>query len=429
MAEYLVIRLGTDADDPVDWIAVDSDGTRLGPPVTGPLAAAAGDVGDRRVIVLVPGADVLTTTVDIPVKGARLLAALPYALEESVAEDVDHLHFAAGTRRDDERVPVAAVRTEQLDEWLERLSTAGIHADRVLPEQYGLARIPGTSSLLLLGDDIVANDGRHTDILLQDVSPGDVLVALGVLDAHDAGSDDDSHEDDAENRDAPPRHVLVYCEARDDERYRHDWMALRNELDSLDVKLLPDGPLPRLAATVATGTGVNLLQGRYGPRKEYSSVFAPWKYAAMLLLALVVVGTAGKAAHHVALSREEAALREQFQAAYEQVAPGAAEVEDPVRLVASLRARAGGGNGTPAVLLQALEQLSNAMASGTDVNIEAISFRAGVADVRLNAASVSVLDNVRQRIEQGGVFRARIQSTDQVGERVNSRLQIQVADQ
>lgn len=422
MAEYLVIRLGEDSDALANWIAVDSDGTRLGPPVTGALSEAAGDVRDRRLIVLVPGAEVLTTTVDIPVKGARLLAALPYALEESVAEDVEQLHFAPGSRRDNNRVPVSAVRRSLLDDWLERLREAGLEADRVVPEQYGVARIPGTVTLLLLGDDIIANDGADTEIMLQDVTPGDVLVAIGALREHDEAGDEPG-DDEAVHA---PRHVLVYCEAQDDERYRHDWMALRNELESLDVKVLPDGALPRLAATVATGAGVNLLQGRYGPRKEYGNLFTPWKYAAMLLLALFVTGTVAKAVNYAALSREEAALSEQFQAAYQQLSPGAPAVDDPVRLVASLRARAGGGGETPPVLLQALEQLGRAMRDDVDVDIEAVSFRAGVADIRLNAASVSVLDEVRRRIDQGGAFRARIQSTDQVGERVNSRLQIQV---
>ena len=63
MAEFLVIRLGVDREQAASWIAVDSNGTRTSQPVTGPLASAALDVGDRNVIVLVPATTVLTTTV------------------------------------------------------------------------------------------------------------------------------------------------------------------------------------------------------------------------------------------------------------------------------------------------------------------------------------------------------------------------------
>ena len=100
MAEYLVIRLDPDRDKAAHWIAVDDNGTRLSPPVMGPLSEASKDVGARSVIVLVPATTVLTTTVDIPIRGgSRLQAALPFALEEHLADDVEDLHFAAGARR------------------------------------------------------------------------------------------------------------------------------------------------------------------------------------------------------------------------------------------------------------------------------------------------------------------------------------------
>ncbi len=424
MAEYLVIRLPRDPDDAAAWIAVDSDGTRLGPPVTGPLAEARRDLRDRRVIVLVPGAEVLCTSVDIPVRGAaRLQAALPYALEENLAQDVDDLHFAAGERRSDGRIPAAVVSDELMQAWLGRLTEAGIEPSRLVAEHAGLARIPGTVSLLIDEGLVVVNDGGDVELTLEDVAPGDALVAIGALDAPAPPDDDDD-----EAGDAMPRHVLVYCDAAANERYEHDWATLRQRLESVDVKLLPDGALPRLAATVASGAGINLLQGRYGPKTAYASLLAPWRHAAMLLLALVVVLTAGKGAEYMALAREEAALAERFQAVYAELMPGAPAVEDPLRLVASLRARSDGGGQDPQLLLQALERLGRALGANEDARIEAISYRAGVADIRMNAASVSVLDDIRQRIEQGGGFSARIQSTDQVGERVSSRLQIQAAE-
>ncbi|HZW59892.1 MAG TPA: type II secretion system protein GspL [Woeseiaceae bacterium] len=427
MTEFLVIRMSPDAAAPAHWIAVDSAGTRKGPPVAGALDEVRADLRDRRAIVLVPGADVLTTTVDLPVKaGPRLHAALPYALEESVADDVEHLHFAAGTRRADGRTPVSVVSRARMDEWLSRLHAAGIYPTRVIPENHGLARIPGTVSVLLDGDLLFLNDGDNVEVVLQGMNPGDALVAIGALDDRPL---DEKTADEAAASSKRSTHLLAYCAPADDERYRHDWNALRHELDSVDVRLLNDGTLPRLAATVATGAGINLLQGRYGPKTEYSGMLAPWKNAAMVLLALIVVATAVKAANVYVLANREAALKAAFHNEYRQISPGAPEVDDPVRLVASLRARAGGGSaGTPQVLLKALEQLGRATSQANDARIDAISFRAGVVDVRLTAPSVSVLDGIRRTIDDGGSFSARIQSTDQEGERVNSRIQIQAKE-
>ena len=76
MAEFLVIRLGADDDSLASWIAVDSNGTRRSPPITGRLSEAVKDVGDRPVIVLVPAGESSTLTVDLPARGARLRTAL-----------------------------------------------------------------------------------------------------------------------------------------------------------------------------------------------------------------------------------------------------------------------------------------------------------------------------------------------------------------
>lgn len=421
--EYLVIRIENDPAAPTHWIAVDGSGARRSPPVTGPLEAAQADIGDRKVIVLVPSAEVLTTSVDIPVRGgSRLQAALPYALEEFLADDVDRLHFAAGSRRASGRVPVSVVSKAKLSAWLDRLTEAGIRPNSVVAENYGLARIPGTISMLLADGQVLINDGADVELAIQDVSPGDALAAIGALD--DGGSGGDGSPG-ALKRDAPlPRHVLVYCEPGDDERYEHEWVAIRHELDSLDINLLPDGVMPRLAVTVATGAGINLLQGEFAGKSEYAGLLRPWKYAAVLLLALVGVGVAAKATDYFALKRQESALREQFQAAYREIAPNAAEVRDPAAVVASLKARTGRSE-TPQLFLSSLTNLSRALRANDEARIEAISYRSGVVDVRLNAPNVTTLDNIQRTIGDGGEFTASIQATDQVGERVNSRIQIE----
>ncbi len=424
MAEFLVIRIGERAEQLVQWIAVDSTGARRSPPLTGPLSEAGTDIGNRQVIVLVPGTEVLTTSVDIPVKGAsRLHAALPYALEDQLAEDIDRLHFAAGTRRSSGRIPVAIVSRERLAEWLGRLTESGIQPSSMISDNYGLARIPGTISLLVAAGQVMINDGADVELVMQGVSPGDALAAIGALD--DTADGDDRESNQAASP-AMPRHVLVYCEPEDEEKYQHDWLAIRNEMESVDVNLLSDGVMPRLAVTVASGAGVNLLQGDFGARTEYSGLLRPWRYAAILLLALGLVGIAAKATDLYMLKRQEAELKQQFEAEYRQIAPGAPSVEDPARLVVSLRARLG-KTGTPPLFLQSLEQLSRALQQNSEARIEAISYRAGVVDIRLSAPNVSTLDKIQRGISESGQFEAAIKSTDQDGDSVSSRIQIKAS--
>lgn len=415
MAEFLVIRLGVDREQAASWIAVDSNGTRTSQPVTGPLASAALDVGDRNVIVLVPATTVLTTTVDIPIKGgSRLRAALPFALEEQLADDIDDLHFAAGARREGGQVPVAVVAHEQMSEWLGRLDEAGLSASGIVAENYGLARIPGTMSLMAAENQIMFNDGADNEFVLQGAMPSDALAVVGAL-------------EESDNEDQAPGHLLVYCSPDDEQRFQHDWNSLRHELASVDVNLLPDGVLPRLAVTVAAGNGVNLLQGRYGPKTEVAALFRPWRYAAILFLTLGVLVFGGKVADYYRLTQEEVALKAQFAQVYQSIRPNdQREVVDPVATVNSVR-RSLGAPSALQVLLPSLLELGRAIQQSQTANIEAISYRAGVIDVRLTAPDVATLDKIQKAVSSSGRFSAAIQSTDQVGDKINSRIQIREA--
>ena len=413
MAEFLVIRLGNDADQAVSWIAVDDHGSRRGQPGSGTLAEAAQQVRDRAVIVLVPATTALTFSVDLPAKGARLLAALPYALEDQVADDIEDLHFAPGKRRASGALPVAVVNRQTLVGWLDRLREAGIQATQVVPENHGLARTPNTLSLLVADEQVFFNDGADMAFVIPGLSPGEAVAAAGMLDT---------------GAEPTARHLLVYCDAAVNDLHEKDWALLREELSSVDVNLLPDGILPRLAVTVASGEGINLLQGSFGPKTEVAVLFRPWKYAAIFLLALGVVGILGKIADYYRLSVEYDALRQQFTAEYRELRPNDnRDVVDPVATVSSLRRSIGASGNAPQVFLPSLRQLADAIEQNSSAKVEAISYRAGVVDVRLNAPDISTLDNIVQAVGASGRFAATLQSADNVGDRVNSRIQIREA--
>ena len=97
MAETVVIRLPADLDAALEWVVVDL--LSIGDPQTGLLAEAAPQFVGRNIIVLAPASEVLRLRVAMPLKGnARIRQALPYALEEQLASDIDEQHFAFSRR-------------------------------------------------------------------------------------------------------------------------------------------------------------------------------------------------------------------------------------------------------------------------------------------------------------------------------------------
>ncbi len=415
MSEYLVIRLAAEQDD-VQWVLTDRDGRRRGTPSAGSLEQAAAAAAQHAVIVLVPATDVLLTTTSLPSRSAaKIRAALPYALEENLAEDVENLHFAIGKKQDNGQIPVAVVATTKLAAWLHRLKDAGIEAQILAAENHGLSKIPGTLSVLVDDGSVLFNDGGDVEFALENLKPSDVLVIAGKL-------GEVQQEDDEKTG-----HLVVFCSPEGNEKLSHDWIALRHELHSVDVNVLPDGVMSKLAVTVAAGNGINLLQGQFGKKTEYGPLLRPWGIAATLLLSLALLAVVFKGASFYQLQRDETRLRAQFNAEYRLLQPAdSREIVDPIATVQSLR-RSAGTSAEPAVFLPSLYELGGALAGTSGAKIEAISYRAGVIDLRLTASDVATLDNIQKAVSASGRFQASIQSTDQVADKIAGRIQIRKA--
>ena len=78
----------------------------------------------------------------------------------------------------------------------------------------------------------------------------------------------------------------------------------------------------------------------------------------------------------------------------------------------------------PQQIVLSLHQLGVALQQNDAAEIEAISYRAGIIDVRLTAPDVATLDKIQKVVSSSGRFNASILSTDQVGDKVSSRIQI-----
>lgn len=91
----------------------------------------------RRILLLIPDSDVVLTSVSIPSKSRKqLLQAVPYALEDTLAEDLDKLHFAIHQNADNDNgeTQVAVINHSQLELYQSLLQKHGLTAHFVLPQ-------------------------------------------------------------------------------------------------------------------------------------------------------------------------------------------------------------------------------------------------------------------------------------------------------
>lgn len=95
----------------------------------------------RRVVLLIPNSDVVLTSVNIPSKNKKQLhQAVPFALEDTLAEDIEELHFAIHQASALADSQVAVINRQRLDLYIDTLRKKGITIHFILPQVLALPR-------------------------------------------------------------------------------------------------------------------------------------------------------------------------------------------------------------------------------------------------------------------------------------------------
>ena len=102
--EQLLVRLGSRQEDRVQWLVWSADEQEIIAsgelPDASQLATLKERAGQRPAIALVPTCDIAMRWVALPPRASRkVLSAIPFMLEDELAQDVSKQFFAMGPRR------------------------------------------------------------------------------------------------------------------------------------------------------------------------------------------------------------------------------------------------------------------------------------------------------------------------------------------
>jgi len=135
VSQYVLTYLPSIGDDYLRWAVCDDKGEVIGNADHGSFADAASASERRRVVMVVAGTEVLMEEAKVPSTNlAKALKAVPYSLEEQLAQDVESSHFAFGGRLSNGNIPVAVMSRAGL-EWIQELAASvKLNVQEIVPE-------------------------------------------------------------------------------------------------------------------------------------------------------------------------------------------------------------------------------------------------------------------------------------------------------
>ncbi|VAX09530.1 hypothetical protein MNBD_GAMMA26-318 [hydrothermal vent metagenome] len=380
MAEHILIRFSADQ---FEWLVVNKKGSSQSGVGRGNGGELVNICRRKQVVLLVPGADVLLTQVTLPTRNASGIArALPYAVEDQLAEDVETLHFARGVQDSDGAMPVAVIRRQCLDQYLDVLAQLEIKPTNVYAAPLLLPWEEDTWSILIEDNKALLRYGHD-----QGMELGlDCLLPIveRLL---------------REQEDRRPRLRVWY--GGDSEP---DTSKLALTGCKVDVTPVPETGMALMASSLARGDKLDLLQGDYGQQGADLLSFRPWRVALVMLLLALLVQMGGMGYQHWQLMEEDRVLAKDIETLYRAAFPEVKKIirgtesREASRRLEELRRRYGRGSDP---FLALLYTSGNELRSEQDLKLVGLSFKSGVLTLRLKGTDLSQFETFKQKLLQG----------------------------
>ncbi|UAW97480.1 hypothetical protein KEM63_11750 [Halopseudomonas nanhaiensis] len=389
---------------PWHWWRLDKDGSILDSGAHA-LPELRSRFPAERIRGLVPSSAVTLYRLPMPVKRqSAIRAALPFALEDSLGQELDELHFVAGSRRADGKVAAAVVEHESMRMWLGWFDDAGWRVEAFIPvaalyaEQLPDAGLRAQASPWPSSEEqiIVTSADREPAIVERSLAGFWLQRSLAERDAEDRqvellglsldrlGMQDADTITESAQRPVPLATLLARC-----------------------AKPLP--PMNLLVQPYSGGAGA-----------------PPWRklrgvaIAAGLLLAVLA---AQLVSEWLILSNERDRLRADIDALFDQTLPNSRRVDPVEQFRQALDGSAGQGAGSSMgpLLYEALALTS----SGERGRVTQFRATPAEVEIELQLRSFADLEAIRESLAEKPGLRENLQGADSGAEGVTARLKIE----
>ncbi len=349
-------------------------------------------------LVLVPGELVLLTSVRIPARQLRQIKqALPYMVEELIADNIEDVHLALpplSSEQLGDAIPVAVVRHGLLINWLDQLYQHGFRPDLLCPDTLALPWRMHGRAFFFSGGRLLYRDGLSSGLVFDRQQ---LPQLLALMEAPVAAS------------------ALTTASVSGGGEIAAELPLLAAEVEhalgvEVELRSYDESGAEVLATAAARNADemINLLQGGYRVRREREENRGWRRAAAMTGIGLLIYAVvAGGGA--IWFSWRSAELEQRTFALYRELFPGERRVVSP-RKQMTAHLNSGGGSS----LLPLLAQASGELAAS---QLQELRYRreSNQLQVQLQAPDLAALDQIKQRLAGTGLTVAIDSASEQGG--------------
>jgi len=391
----------------------------------------------RKVVLLLSDHEITLSTVNIPSKNKKQLAqAVPYALEESLAEDIEDLHFTIhalktekskkskkepgeNSSNDNDKTDntnlVAIINRARLSDYLDKLSSHHIPVHFVLPQLFTLEYHPNCWTISV--EKPLAKIEPSAQLEPTTVAKSNAQVRLNELFGFSCPQDMlDIFLPEQLEKQTPE---AIYSNLSSDE--------LPESLSEIPLKQSADPGVVK-QASILSALPLNLLSGFIRKRKASKINFKPWKpvFALGSLLGAIWLGILGW--QNITLGTQLKQLDNAIINVYKNTFPNGRIVDPPQQMASKLKALKAGKTKTVGTPLPLIATIGPLLKTHKNMTLREIRYQDNELRLIVHAPDLNSLENFKREAAKKAHIDVAIKTSTTTANKVEATLVIKAAE-
>lgn len=367
----------------------------------------------RHVTVVANSADVRLIKHELDLKPNRqLLNALPFMLEDELAEDIDNLHFTIESTGFDKTTQkhfanVAIISKKVLANWLDVLLEHDISTAKIIPEVLCMPVVQWQGDTD--NDNASDKESNKESDTVNDAEGSDATTSSSSTKIQIMAIDDGflCREGQWQGAFVEQAWLSLYLQQKSDCEFLSytpvpsELAAVVADNDRNVTVAQQELELPMLLlAKGANQSNLNLLQGDFAPKKQVSKSWLLWRPVVYLGVFLLVISFVLNIANWQQKQQQLAAAKTELGAAYKAAFPQEKLRINLLRRQLENKVKALGGSADSARFdfIPVMEQLTPVLKTYSNVELENIRFDGKRSEVRLEVIAPSFQDFEKVRV-------------------------------
>ncbi len=423
MSDTLLIHYHPLNPSLASWALCNEQGELTSRISTTPLAEITDISTTHHTVMLLNSSCLHINRVALPTQNRqKMLRAIPYALEDYIADDVENFHFVITTDRLQHKTAVVGIKKRTLQTIIDNFNNTGITIDTIIPDVLCLAGDNKQWVILQHDENCYFQSGHYYGAVFNpELIPYVLQTSLT--------------QDNTET----PEKILVFTPNKKDHQQTDDALLenihkITHQPDSTDkeptIEILPivynEHPLVVFCGFYKQVLPLNLRQGKFKTRRQNNKNWQYWRLTTIFASIWLVLHLGLSFFQYNQLKQKNRATHNLIRQTYQTAFPASKRIVNPrVQMEQKLKILKSTGNSQNGLLFLLKQSFGTLTGYKKNITLQSLNYRNRRMDVGFETKNLETIENLNRQLNLNHKIKASIISSSAEKNQVKGNLRIE----